>query len=145
MPVPRFSDNDDCQDAYRNYLCWINFPRCDDDGNSMAMCRSACENMMIACRYEDDLWRCGKSEFFNADSPEEPDMVDGEPVYHRDFYPGQPFVDNKFTSGRQKRPIPVCTPSLNEGASLGPAMLSITLPLLLVSALLYHGGGGGSA
>ncbi|CAM9115467.1 unnamed protein product, partial [Sphacelaria rigidula] len=48
-PVPRFTENKDCQKAYKAYMCYINFPRCDDDGNSLVTCRSACENLMVAC------------------------------------------------------------------------------------------------
>ena len=45
----RFFENDDCIDAFKNYFCWLNFPRCDDEQNSLIMCRSACENLMEAC------------------------------------------------------------------------------------------------
>ena len=26
-PVPRFTDNKDCQKAFKAYMCYINFPR----------------------------------------------------------------------------------------------------------------------
>ena len=39
---PRFHRNPDCRNAYKNYFCWINFPRCDAYGQSQMMCRSAC-------------------------------------------------------------------------------------------------------
>ncbi|CAM9324790.1 unnamed protein product, partial [Hapterophycus canaliculatus] len=26
-PVPRFTDNKDCQSAFKAYMCYINFPR----------------------------------------------------------------------------------------------------------------------
>lgn len=28
-PVPRFTDNRDCQSAFKAYMCYINFPRLD--------------------------------------------------------------------------------------------------------------------
>jgi hypothetical protein len=124
-PVPRFSHNQDCQDAYRNYLCWSNFPSCDEKGESMPLCRSVCENMMIACQYESDLWRCGESEYFNGYGPEDPTIVDGVLRYLRDFFPGQPFVSNQFESSRGKDPIPVCTPSLDGGAT------ALQVPIML--------------
>jgi hypothetical protein len=27
----------------------MNFPRCDEDGESLVMCKSACENFFTAC------------------------------------------------------------------------------------------------
>ena len=63
----RFSgrgDSGDCVRAFKNYFCWMNFPRCDQEGKSLVMCRSACENLHIACNYEQDLWRCGDPEYF---------------------------------------------------------------------------------
>lgn len=45
----RFFDNPDCQEAFRNYFCWLNFPRCDDEDESLILCRSTCENLMEAC------------------------------------------------------------------------------------------------
>lgn len=41
----------DCMDAYRNFMCWLNFPRCDVSGQSMMLCRSVCENFFRACKY----------------------------------------------------------------------------------------------
>lgn len=63
--------------------------RCDDDGNSLVTCRSACENMMVACQNQKDMWRCGESRYFNGYEAEEPDTDGNEdPVYLRDFFPG---------------------------------------------------------
>ena len=113
----RFYRNADCVEAYRAYACYINFPRykikvcerlqhsqltcsctfcrCDFGGSGMTLptCRSACENFFIACRYEKDLFRCGRSKYFNGYSPEIPQSndVNGTPIYKRDFFPGQPF------------------------------------------------------
>lgn len=63
--------------------------RCDDDGNSLVTCRSACENLMVACQNQKDLWRCGESEYFNGYDAEEPEIdSNGDPVYLRDYFPG---------------------------------------------------------
>lgn len=35
-----YFQNKDCQDAYARYTCWINFPRCDDTGESLPVCQS---------------------------------------------------------------------------------------------------------
>ena len=46
-PQPRFMNNKDCKNAYRAYLCWTNFPRCDaDTAETLMTCRSACENLV---------------------------------------------------------------------------------------------------
>lgn len=48
--VPRFTENPDCVNAFRNYFCWLNFPRCDAEGRSLLMCKSVCENFFISCQ-----------------------------------------------------------------------------------------------
>ncbi|KAG5192782.1 hypothetical protein JKP88DRAFT_159754 [Tribonema minus] len=117
-PVPRFSNNPDCRDAFRNYACWTNFPRCiEETGETLMTCHSACENMMIACRIPKDLWRCGPSEYLNGYSPEAPTLLSGVVTYLRDFYPGQPFAANAFEQTRRQDPLPVCTPSLDGAAA----------------------------
>lgn len=107
---PRFFRNPDCRNAYKNYFCWINFPRCDAYGQSLMTCRSACENFFRVCGYEKDLWRCGPSKYFNGYEPE----GGGRPT--RDYFPGQPFRD--FDPFRT-----TCTPHLEGAATraLAPA------------------------
>ena len=39
----------DCEKSFRRYICYLNFPRCDAEKNSLIMCRSVCENYMRAC------------------------------------------------------------------------------------------------
>lgn len=46
----RFFENEDCVNAYKNYFCWLNFPRCNDEDRSLIMCRSACENFFDSCQ-----------------------------------------------------------------------------------------------
>lgn len=68
--VPRFVENPDCENAFRNYYCWMNFPRCDAEGRSLLLCRSVCENYMKACQLSQDLWRCGDPQYVNGREPE---------------------------------------------------------------------------
>ncbi|KAF1787760.1 Frizzled domain [Phytophthora cactorum] len=109
--TPRFTDNSDCENAFRNYFCWLNFPRCDTEGRSLLLCRSVCENFMTACQYSSDLWRCGI------------------PIYYRAPYPGSPFKDNAADPDTDK-PLVVCTPSLENIAQssfvrISPVVLAI--------------------
>jgi hypothetical protein len=128
-PVARFTKSDDCAKAYRNLMCFLAFPRCDDSGESMNMCRSTCENMMRSCGYDKDLWRCYEPQFYGGKRAEGTDGdqlldKDGAPFYTRAVFPGSPFTPNQFSGDD---PVPVCTPSLIDGAtaalsgsSLGP-------------------------
>ena len=56
----------DCINAYKAFYCWSNFPRCNSEGMSLIMCRSVCENFYKACKYAEDLHRCGPSEYHNG-------------------------------------------------------------------------------
>ena len=179
----RFFENDDCIDAFKNYFCWLNFPRCDDEQNSLIMCRSACENLMEACnvrvclklracvcvractcpltdarfpccllasrslaltcaalQYATDLHRCGPPEFFGGAEAEVDDILDedGNPIYWRAHWPGQPFRDNVFAGDDE--PVVVCTPSIKNAAAGGPrsrvrdaGMLRRLVPLLVAA------------
>lgn len=113
----RFRQRPDCQLAYRNYFCWINFPRCMHDRDlTLPTCRSACENFFRTCGYEKGLWRCGKSKWFNGYEPEIPQLPPGgNRSYLREFMTGQPFRQNKYTLGGSE--IPICTPAILGAAS----------------------------
>lgn len=157
----RFYKRPNCRNAYRGYLCWINFPRCDMEKElSMPTCRrfvqepghicrremlylnhlamfSACENFFRACQYAHDLWRCGKSKYFNGYSAESPRYVNGNATYLRDYFPGQPFRENKYNKNGHEEPI--CTPAMTGS---GVRYHSIWFPLffcLLVVFLLFAG------
>lgn len=119
---PRFHRNADCRNAYKNYFCWINFPRCDGYEQSLMTCRSSCENFFRVCGYERDLWRCGPSKYFNGYTPETGKVT-------RDYFPGQPFRD--YDPGRQ-----TCTPSIEGAASRGasPSALLLVLTALATAA-----------
>lgn len=131
----RFYNNPDCQHAFISYFCWINFPRCDPQTDTtLPTCRSCCENFFHSCNYDHDLWRCGPSAYFNGYSPEQPtiDPSSGNVTYLRDYFPGQPFVGNKFDhSGNE---IPICTPALNGGAYGSSSMSPLIIPALTVLA-----------
>lgn len=128
----RFWKRPDCQNAYKNLFCWMNFPRCDMATQlSMPVCKSSCENFFNACGYQKDLWRCGRSAFFNGYAPEAPTYDDnGDPVYLRDFFPGQPFRKNKYTTGNSE--MAVCTPALTGAASLPSYSTVTTISLIAV-------------
>ena len=111
----------DCEASFKQFMCYINFPRCDTEGRSLILCRSVCENYMNACGYQKDLWRCGDPRFLGAADPEVPEQDDASGEYTitwRAPFPGAPFKDNEFDRSDPDNPVPivVCTPSvLNVG------------------------------
>lgn len=114
--IRRFYKNPNCQNAFKNLFCWINFPRCDPARDlSLPTCKSSCENFFKACGYVKGLWRCGPSKYFNGYAPEAPIYVNGSATYRRDYFPGQPFRTNKFTKGGNQYAI--CTPAIDGSAS----------------------------
>ena len=109
----------DCQLAFKNYFCWINFPRCDVTlDQTLPTCKSACENFFRVCNYENGLWRCGKSKWFNGYEPDKGytgqlgDHSASYPntTYLREYFPGQPFRKNKYTTMGVE--VPICTPAV---------------------------------
>lgn len=56
--VRRFGGNDDCVESWRRFLCYLNFPRCDTQQESLMLCRSVCVNFFKACKYPKDMERC---------------------------------------------------------------------------------------
>lgn len=144
--IKRFDHQPNCRLAYKNYFCWINFPRCDPVRDlTLPTCRSACENFFISCKYSRDLWRCGKSKYFNGYSPEEPILANNESIYMRDYFPGQPFRENKYTKAtngaKRGSEIPICTPAIDGGGSRlllsRPVLYSVTLAAACIIAALY--------
>mmetsp|Transcript_16283 Transcript_16283/g.27509 ORF Transcript_16283/g.27509 Transcript_16283/m.27509 type:complete len:269 (-) Transcript_16283:27-833(-) len=134
----RFKRKPDCRRAFRNLFCWINFPRCDPVRDlTLPTCRSACENFFISCNYERGLWRCGKSKFFNGYFPEAP-QVDafGNVSYLRDFFPGQPFRQNKY-SLKGNSELLVCTPAIDGGASRGNGGFSRHLLIIVACCIIF--------
>lgn len=132
----RFYDNPDCQNAYTNYFCWINFPRCDyTTDTTLPTCGSACENFFKSCNYDNDLWRCGSSQFFNGYAPETANTdAQGDIFYMRDYFPGQPFQGNKFTASGDE--LPICTPGI-KGTARRMHDLGRTTSITLFVILLF--------
>lgn len=137
-----FVDNDDCAAAYKNFLCYMNFPRCDDTGGSLAICRTVCQNYFRACKIIEDLQRCDNPEYYGAKYQEADDVLDnaGVSIYSRYFFPGMPFVDIKYerkpqfiegTLGQALTPLlTVCTPSIPGGSiSSSPELLVIVIAI----------------
>jgi hypothetical protein len=137
-PVRRFNHRPDCKNAYKNLFCWLNFPRCDPNRDlTLPTCRSACENFFKACVYERGLWRCGQSKYFNGYAPEIGTTgIDGNVTYMRDYFPGQPFRQNKYTKGGSE--LAICTPAVL-GAAFSRGLLAshgvLSMVLLTVSSL----------
>jgi hypothetical protein len=128
--IRRFYHNPDCRTAFENYFCFINFPRCDPEKDlTLPTCRSACENFFKSCNYAKDLWRCGPAKYFNGYSSESPS--DGN-IYLREYFPGQPFRQNKYD--REGRERPICTPAVT-GAAMGTRLTLMTLLLALTATL----------
>lgn len=138
----RFYMRPNCQLAFKNLFCWINFPRCDPEtGVTMPTCRSACENFFQTCNYDHALWRCYKSKYFNDLVPEEPrPNAQGNLTYLREYFPGQPFRKNKYTTMGVE--IPICTPAIRgagahgAGRGISAMLLSFGAAFLLAIALL---------
>jgi hypothetical protein len=128
----RFSKRPDCQNAYKNLFCWLNFPRCDPVRDlTLPTCRSACENFFKSCVYERGLWRCGRSKYFNGYEPEAPMIgLDGNATYMRDYFPGQPFRQNTYTPGGSEHII--CTPALLGGAPSGKLFFSMSCIVMII-------------
>ena len=141
-----FAQNDECAAAYRNFICFMNFPRCDAKGESLLLCRSVCENFFRSCRIADFLNRCyDHPEFYGASDKEADTNVDtnGLPIYSRYFLPGMPFRDIKYAvtpplfGGALTELSVVCTPSLPGGAAAAaPAAAAALLAVAAVVALL---------
>jgi hypothetical protein len=132
----RFWKRPDCQNAFKNLFCYINFPRCDITTDlSLPVCRSSCENFFKSCKYSRDLWRCGKSKWFNGYEPEQPTVVGGNITYLREYFPGQPWRQNKYTTGGSE--IAICTPAILGSAvtveiSVLTSIFAISMVIMLV-------------
>lgn len=92
----RFDGNPDCVNAYKNFLCFLNFPRCDKQRDSLLLCTSVCENLFRSCNYPRALWRCYEPRYYGAEMAEGTDGDqemddDGLPIYLRALLPGLPF------------------------------------------------------
>ncbi len=134
-----FLKNDQCQEAYKAYFCYLNFPRCDEAQNSLLLCKSTCESFFRACRYpagdlgnmSTGMWRCGPAEWSGGYSSEVYTSLDanGMPVYARAPFPGLPFDASNAPGG--------CTPGVAGGSStaaLSAAAAIFALALAVLAA-----------
>lgn len=134
-------------------MCFLAFPRCDDTSESLLLCQSACVNMMRACKYPKDMWRCFVPGYYGGKQPEGADgdqILDltGNPVYKRAPFPGGPFRENMFDDDDE--PVTVCTPSLADGAAdaaskTGFLALAGVVMVAVFGAARVGGGEGGAA
>ena len=108
-----FSTNADCQDSYKRYICYLNYPRCDDNENSLPLCSSVCENFVAACGLDN------YKEFCTNDAAGTSVSTDGATSPITTGFPGQPFVANKFLPKSRGQPDLVCTPSVKNGSPGG--------------------------
>lgn len=135
----RFTEHkgrNDCKNAFKNFFCWMNFPRCDEEDHTLMMCRSACENLHKSCGYDKDMYRCGDPEYLYGYVGESPwaETELGKEVFFRYPYPGAPFRDNQFEDGE---PVISCTPSLRNAAGARPG--GAAAPPATVAAWLLAG------
>eukprot|EP00397_Hematodinium_sp_SG-2012_P047543 GEMP01054122.1.p1 GENE.GEMP01054122.1~~GEMP01054122.1.p1 ORF type:complete len:400 (+),score=87.24 GEMP01054122.1:23-1222(+) len=74
-----FTQNLACIEAYKNALCWYNFPKCDCNSESLVLCRSVCENYYRACGFSPNVTVFNAIELqeFEGIFPECSDMMIG--------------------------------------------------------------------
>jgi hypothetical protein len=142
----RFYNNLDCQDAFKRYMCWINFPRCDEvfEDASLPMCQSACENFFRVCGYPLEMHYCPVEQhrddgtndaFSNFDTTANDNTKTA-------FFPGMPFHRNEFIPNTDADPRVVCTPSIKGAAVRGKdqrfAVFLTTMAFAVSSCLLFN-------
>lgn len=129
----------DCMNAFTNFMCWMNFPRCDDGGRSLLMCRSACLNLFKACGYTRDMTRCYDPAFFGgfaAEGATRDQLYDatGAPLFLRAALPGLPFADNQRDEAGNE--LAVCTPAITGGAASATVALSAVFSAIVATCAL---------
>jgi len=143
-----FTNNADCANAFKNFFCYMNFPRCSPEGASLLVCRSVCQNFFAACRFSDDMNRCyDNPQFYGAATQEADTATDSNGLYihHRFFLPGMPFKSVEYAvnptpliGGVMSPMLVVCTPSLPGGAAAVAAEGAAALALAAAAALLLR-------
>jgi hypothetical protein len=126
----RFHKNAACEAAITQYMCWINFPRCDEFEESLPTCTSACENFFRVCGYSAAYQKCGTigSEFIGKRPVQ---LNDSRTFAITDFFPGHPFKTNEFLPNSDV-PKAVCTPSVK---GVSNQVSSTTGILIFISSL----------
>ncbi len=136
-----FLKNSACQEAYKSYFCYLNFPRCDEAQNSLLLCRSACDNFFQACRYPKadalgnmsmGMWRCGEAQYSGGYIAEVAQQLDakGSPIYKRAPFPGLPFASNAPGA---------CTPGVPGAAGSAALAAGALAAAAALLALAAHG------
>jgi hypothetical protein len=130
-----FTNNDACKAAFKNFLCYMNFPRCDATGTSLMLCQSVCENFYKACNYPKDFWRCYNYAYYGGQEAEPSTLIStsGEPIFLRSMLPGLPFTPNM--AALDGSPAEVCTPALASGAEASAAVAAGAVALAAVALL----------
>jgi len=135
ITTTRFTNNLACQAAFTQYMCWINFPRCDEFEESLPTCQSACENFFRVCGYSVDFLRCGSRNSGKEWSRSTKSGYNGT-LYTPNFFPGQPFKSNEFIPNTDV-PKAVCTPSIKGSSSKITLRVDVTISLaVLISIFL---------
>ena len=144
-------DITDCEKAYKHYMCYLNFPRCDDEGKSLVLCRSVCENYANACHIHESLSRCGPNEFLGSYDGAEVPILNEESkefsLFIRGVWPGWPFRDymerglvtqSDGTVVLEEEPVIRCTPSIKGvGGTIELHMASIIICVVMHLALFF--------
>ena len=134
------SEVTECEKSFKHYMCYINFPRCDAEKNSLIMCRSICENLMSACNIPQWLHRCGDAKYMYDSFPEtptqNPETLDFD-QYYRAPFPGAPFRDyeEEWVDG-EYRAVPKCTPSVIGSSRSGHGDVMVVSVVVLVSLVV---------
>ena len=109
-----FFKDEDCRLAFERYMCWLNFPRCDENGDSLAMCDTTCKNYFKVCGYDHSHQQCSTDRRASSTF----------------FFPGEPFVKNNNNEV-------MCTPGV-KGESALLLSRSYNIVLIPIIAVLYY-------
>lgn len=127
--------SDACEAALSRYICWVNFPRCDEFDESLPMCMSACENFFRVCGYSASCHMCGSME---ADIGWERHVhLNGnETPITTNYFPGQPFKKNEFLPNSDV-PKAVCTPSIKGASNKASTKIIVFFVVSSLSVFLW--------
>jgi hypothetical protein len=113
--LPQNFKSDACEAALSRFMCWMNFPRCDEFDESLPMCTSTCENLFRVCgSYSASHQWCGSMDV-DVGWERRVHLNDNNTLITSNYFPGQPFKKNEFLPNSDV-PKAVCTPSI-KGAS----------------------------
>ncbi len=128
--------SDACEAALSRFMCWMNFPRCDEFDESLPMCTSACENFFRVCGgYSASHQKCGSMD---ADVGWERliHLNDTKTPITTNYFPGQPFKKNEFLPNSDV-PKAVCTPSIKGASNKASSKNFVFLVFSSLSVLIW--------